>query len=482
MKKLLNSFKTKTFRVGGYSVVAAAIVIAIIIIANVVVNALPSRIKMIDLSQNLLYSFSDQTKKIAENADRDVDIYLICQSGYENSTLVNLLDRYEELSDRIHVTQIDTNNNPTFAANYELSEVNNNSVLISSDLRHRYIDYEDIFVTSAIRDDDGNYMGSSVTLDGEQEITSGIYYCLMQDLPKIYQLSGHGESQLPESYVDAVNKLNLTIVDLNLLTVSAIPEDCDTLMIISPLADINENEYRMLKEFLIMGGRMMVVTSPIRNETPWFDQLMHDFAMQECEGIVVEGDSSYYAASYDPTYLLPEIQEHAITKPIQDANYIIFTPIASGIKRYGTESGFTLTQLLKTSSASFSKIKGSAMETFEREAGDINGPFSVATLMTHPSADYTYDDTMIAWFSSTAIIDEQVNTLVNGANEDLFLNTLAYICDQTNSISIHSKSLNYRYLSISGSTATTWSIILIGVLPVLTLGIGIVIFLRRRKR
>jgi len=64
----------------------------------------------------------------------------------------------------------------------------------------------------------------------------------------------------------------------------------------------------------------------------------------------------------------------------------------------------------------------------------------------------------------------------------MFLNSLSYICEQTNSISIHSKSLNYRYLNVSGAAATLWSVILIGVIPVACLTVGLVIFLRRRKK
>ncbi|MBR0087443.1 MAG: Gldg family protein [Lachnospiraceae bacterium] len=482
MKKLLNSFKTKAFRVGGYSVVAAVIVLAIVIAANLLINALPSHIKMIDLSQNLLYSFSDQTKKIVSEADRDVNIYMICQTGYENSTLTNLLDRYNELSSRIHIIPIDTNNSPTFATTYGLSEVPNNSLLVASDLRYRYIAASDIFETTPMYDKDGKYIGTSSNLDGESEVTSAINYCLMKELPKVYQLTGHGEEQLPEEYVTAISRLNLTVEDLNLLTVSSIPEECDTLLFLDPKGDLNESEYGILSEFLGRGGRLLLVTTPRLYERPWLDKLMADYDMREETGIVAEGDASYYAASGDPTYLLPSITDHTITKPIVDNRYIIFMPIASGIKRTGTDANITLTQLLKTSGDAYSMIDGYNRTSFEKRDGDISGPFSLATLMVRADPDYIHDDTMIMWFSSSAIIDEEIDRLVSGANMDLFLNSLSFICDQTNSISIHSKSLNYRYLNVSGSQATFWSVILIGVLPAACLAVGLIIFLRRRKK
>ena len=481
MKKLLNSFKTRAFRVGGYSVIAAAIVIAIVIVANVVVNALPTNIKMIDLSQNLLYSFSDQTRKIVSEADRQVVIYWICQAGYENSTLENVLDRYEELSDKLSVVPIDTNNNPTFAETYNLSEVSNNSLLVASDLRFRYIDAAEIIETTGMYDKDGNYLGTSASLDGEQEITSAINYCLMKTLPKVYQTTGHGESYLPERYVDAVERLNLTIEDLNLL-LTGIPADCDTLMMIDPKGDISRNEYELLSGYLEKGGRMILVTSPRTAERPNIDELMSDYCMREETGILAEGDSTMYAAAYDQRYLLPEMTKHTITQPLIDNRYVVFMPISSGIVRYGNSDYITLTRLLTTSSSSYSKVAGYQMSTVEMEEGDLKASYGVCVLAEKVSPDYSNDDTMVVWFSSASIVDEKVDTMVSGGNMDMFLNSLSYICEQTNSISIHSKSLNYRYLNVSGAAATLWSVILIGVIPVACLTVGLVIFLRRRKK
>ena len=482
MKKLLNSFKTKAFRVGGYSVVAAVIVLAIIIIANVVINSLPSNIKMIDLSQNLLYSFSDQTKKIVSSADRQVNIYYICQAGYENTTLTNMLDRYNELSDNVHVIPIDTNSNPTFSATYGLSEVKNNSLLIASDLRYRYIDSDEIFKSQAMYNSQGEYIGTTASLDGEQQITSAVNYCLMQVLPKVYSLTGHGESDLPEEYQDAVSKLNLEVQELSLLTVSKIPDDCDTVMLLDPLSDINEAEYNMLNTFLDTGGRLLAVTSPTNYARPWLDKLMAGFSMKSSHGIVVEGDASNYAAAYDGTYLLPNIENHAITQPLIDNRYSIFMPLSSGITWIKSTDNVKTFSLLRTTLGSYEKEEAYNYSTLEKEAKDPTGPFTLAMLSIKTSPDYSCDDSMVVWFSSSSIMSSTVNQLVSGANMDLLLNSLSYICDQTNSISIHSKSMNYRYLNVSGSAATLWSVILIGILPAACLATGLVIFLRRRKR
>ena len=77
MKNLLDSFKTRSFRVGGYSIATTAIVIAIAIVANILVSSLPTSWTQFDTTSNKLYSITDQTKSLVNKLDKDVTIYWI---------------------------------------------------------------------------------------------------------------------------------------------------------------------------------------------------------------------------------------------------------------------------------------------------------------------------------------------------------------------------------------------------------------------
>ena len=70
-KGFLESFRTRSFRVGGYSVTASAIVLAIAVLLNVIVNALPMSLTQIDTSYNQLFSISDQTTKLIGALEQD---------------------------------------------------------------------------------------------------------------------------------------------------------------------------------------------------------------------------------------------------------------------------------------------------------------------------------------------------------------------------------------------------------------------------
>lgn len=57
---------------------------------------------------------------------------------------------------------------------------------------------------------------------------------MTEDLPKLYLLEGHGEAELPQSFTEQIEKANIETETLSLLTVDAVPEDADAVMIYSP--------------------------------------------------------------------------------------------------------------------------------------------------------------------------------------------------------------------------------------------------------
>ena len=127
-------------------------------------------------------------------------------------------------------------------------------------------------------------------------------------------------------------------------------------------------------------------------EGPWLDKLMAGFSMKSSHGIVVEGDASNYAAAYDGTYLLPNIESHTITQPLIDNRYSIFMPLSSGITWIKSTDNVKTFSLLRTTISSYEKEEAYNYSTLEKEAKDPTGPFTLAMLSIKTSPDYSYDD------------------------------------------------------------------------------------------
>lgn len=478
--EMIGRLKTRSFRVGGYSLLAAAIVIAIAVFANILVGALPAKYTQFDTSSTQLFSLSEQTELVLSGLEDEVTVYWIVQDGAEDSTLSTLLDRYAALSDKLSVTKIDPDVQPTLVQQYVTGTIYNNSLVVESGERNTYISYSDIYEYDY---SDYYTTGSySVSFAAESEITSAIDYVTSDDLPKLHMLTGHGESALSTSFQTAVEKQNVETEELSLLTVEGVPEDADALFINAPTSDISEAERDAILEYLQSGGRLILITGPLQDGTELtnLEAVMEYYGVSAVDGIVVEGSQSNYIFP-SPVNLLPEYGSHEITSPLSSGGYYMCLPLAQGLTVSDTgRDTVSVTQLLTTSDDAFSKLSGYSMSTYEFEDGDIEGPFALAVAVTETLDDDT--ETQVIWVSSTYLTDDSANQSVSGGNEDFFLNCISWLCGPESGISIHSKSLDTEYLTVPSGTASLLTALVVVIIPAAFLAFGIVIWYRRKKR
>ena len=471
------SFRTRTFRAGGYSLAAAAVVIAIAVADNLVVGALPADWTKTDLTSTGLYSLSSQTQQMVSALEDEVTVYWIVQSDTEDNTIGELLERYQDLSKNLKVERKDPVVYPNFAQQYTTSTLYNNSLIVTCGDRSRYISYYDIYVT-----DYSSYYTTgtaSTQFDGESQLTSAIDYVTNEDLPVVYTLTGHGESQLPSTLSDGAAEENVLLSELSLLTQESVPEDADALIIYAPQSDISADEKDMLLTYLQSGGKLLLVTDYTETAMPNLAEVMAYYGTSLADGIVMEGDSSHHmrGSSY---YLLPDIGSHDITSPLADGGYYVLMPVAQGISVSNElREGLTVTQLLTTTSASYAKADAYNLTTYDKEEGDLEGPFALGVAISEEVEGGT---TGIVWLTTSYMFNDDVDMLVSGANTDLFLNALDWMCQRESSISIRAKDLSTEYLTVPSSDVSTWSLILVVTLPLAFILAGAYITVTRRKR
>ena len=286
---------TRAVRVGGYSVAAAAIVIAIIVAANALVRALPAQWTQFDTTSSQLFSISDQTESIVGSLETPVTIHWIVQSGQEDATLETLLERYQALSENLTVEKVDPVVSPTFLEQYDVGSVYNNSLIVESEARYRYVDYYDIYTY----DYSSYYTTGSVDMNfaGEGAITSAVSYVVNDDLPKVYTLTGHGEGSLSSDFQSAAEQDNVEFEELSLLSAETVPEDADCVLILAPQSDISDVELTALQAYLDGGGRLLLITDPPQEgaELTNLETLMAGYGVHAVDGIVVEEDQANYA-------------------------------------------------------------------------------------------------------------------------------------------------------------------------------------------
>ena len=455
---------------GSYSLVLTGIVLAILIAVNVLASVLPSTWTQLDISSAKLYSITSNTKAVVNALEKDVTIYWVVQSDKEDDIIENLLAKYESLSEHIKVVKKNPDVYPTFAQQYTSETVLNNSLIVECGDSSRYISYEDIYLTEA---DMASY-SYTTSFDGEGAITSAIDYVVSEDHPKLYMTEGHGEAEVSAVFADQIEKQNIETVTFTLLNSDTIPEDADVVLIHAPTSDLSKEEKDMLAEYTKNGGKLMVMAGPAEDGVLTnLYSLLGDYGVKAEEGIVAEGDRNYYAFR-QPYILLPDMAEHEITNPLIEGNYYAIMPIAQGLTV--TDTTGSVTQLLTTSETAYSKAAGYAIETYEKEEGDVDGPFATAVAVDCGSGG------RMVWFASSNFLDDMYNAYSSGANLDLGMNALSFMIGEREAVAIRSKSLNYSYLTINESAASYLKVMMIGVFPLAFLGYGVYVIVSRRRR
>ena len=476
-KKLVGTISKKHIKNGSYSMAMAAIFIVIVVVINMIVGAIPSKYSQLDVSSSKLYTIGDETKKVLKALDKDVTIYQIAQSGSEDDTISNLLKRYEDESKHIKVEVKDPVVNPKFASEYTTDDLAANSLIVVCGDRNKVISYNDMYSTSV---DYNTWQQTTTGFDGEGQITSAIGYVTSEDLPIMYTLSGHGEKDLDSSFKEDIQKANIDIKELNLLTEGKVPDDADCLMIVSPTSDISEEEKTEILDYLEAGGKAMIFSDYTQDDLPNFDAVLANYGVKRAEGIVFEGDSQHYGMQM-PYYLVPTVNSTDASSETTSAGSYVLAPYAQGIQKTDdVRDTVTIDSILTTSDQAYSKTNMQSSQ-IEKEEGDVDGPFDLGVAITE-----TLDDdkeTQIVYYSTANLMESQVNQMVSGGNEKLLLESLSWMTstDESSSVSISSKSLQSASLTVTDYDAAFWKICTIGLIPGAFLVAGFLIWLRRRK-
>lgn len=474
IQKRRYSVSVQTLSFGAYSTGSIALAVAVVVVINIVLGEMPTSWTSLDVTSQKLYSLTDQTKEFVEGMKEDVTIYVIASESSQDETLRQTLQRYDELSDHINVEYVDPNVNPRFYMQYTDS-ISMNSLIVVSDRRNKVIDYSSIYESSF---DYSTYTSTTTGYDGEGQITSALDYVLSDSMPKVYMTEGHGEYTLSSSFTNAMKKENVDYETINLMDYDNIPEDAACLIINAAGSDFSADDKDKVIDYLDMGGNVVFVVGLTEGDTPNLDAITDYMGLSIAEGLVVEQDKENYYRN--PYYLLPTQSYSTYTSGLYN-QYYIFAPYVQGIIIENEEAeGITYNTFLSTSDKAFSKVGEINVQNFDKEEGDIDGPFGVGVSAVRKLDDET-SATLIVYGCDQLFTDE-ANSMVSGANQVLFTNTVSSFVDHEVSVSIPAKSYEISYLTVPQSKAVLVGLMTVIVVPVGCLAAGFVIWFRRRKR
>lgn len=473
--KIKASFSGRKFRSGAYATILSVVVIVIVLVVNLLVTKMDITF---DLTASSKYSLTKDTKEILKNLKDDITIYYMVQqnTSYDEFTDIEKIARkYDKLSDKIELVEKDPVLYPQFASQYVDEEVTEGSFIVVDHTtdRAKYIPVTDMIIQQTNYQ---TFQTRTTGTDAEGRLTSAILYVTSNDLPKLYAVQGHGESDMSQTFTETLDKLNVETETISTVTQSSIPEDCGILYINTPKKDFTDEETTMIKDYLLSGGNAIITADYNSAGLTNFISILEAYGIELSDGVVFEGDINMMYPNY-PTALLPEIESHEVTSKANSSNIPILLLQASGLSISDTKkSSVEVKPLLTTSDSAYAKVDVKNITTASKEDGDISGPFYVGLAATD---SYNGVESKVIVFSSESTFSDETS---NFANLELLSGTVGFLAGDTSTVSIPSKVFGYTYIYPSSVQGLVWGAITVIILPVIIFASGAVICLRRRKK
>lgn len=523
----------RTIGTGVFSVGFIAVVVAVTVFVNVIATTVTSKVSFatIDMTSTSLYSITSDTKDMLKKLDSDVTVYVMAQETNADSTIKKTLERYKTSSKHLKVEYKDTTLYPNFYQEYTDTAPTSNSLIVVNEKtkKSKVIDYNDIYVSDSY----SYYMtgsSSATSYDCEGQLNSALAYVRTNETYKLYQVEGHDEVVTDSSSFgtasnleEIITKYNAEIENIKLINRDKITTDeCAALLILGPEKDYTEEEAKIVIDYLNNGGQVIIALENLASQSvdkPNFNSILAELGIKVQSGVIAENNSSYYSTQYGPWFAFAEGVEGYAT----GLSSYVFAPYAAGItKAADVDDSITYTALASTSSDSVLKTNAAKATTYEKENGDVDGPFDLIVAVektttegtdelsdskateestttldnadTSEGADATEntEDTETTQetktaralvFASVYSLSDSMDNSVSNSNTQVVNNALKdYIDTEVETVSVPAKSLSSETLTVTDSGTRMFGILISVVVPVLVLAAGIGVWVKRRKR
>lgn len=487
-EKISLKFRKKLIKNKLYTLILIILLFAVIYGINIWADS--KSLARIDVTENHLYSLTDTSKKQLKDLKKEVKIYVY---GYDkNNDLVQFLQQYNAFNNNIKYEIISESDNYELVTKYGLGNYSALVITCGDKDKMIYPDYE--FSTT------DSSTGDTVNL-AEETITNTILKVSTDDPIKVYFATGNGEYDkdtltLLSSYLeDEIYEVE----DLNLLTVTEIPSDCDVLAILGPEEDITESQADLIKSYANNGGNLLICSlNPKDSEFSNLQGILDLYGVKINDGLLYEGDSRYYLAYQNssrlPYILIPEYSSsNKITSEFTNSrsNQITIMPWAQSITISDVEEEnvtVTSSDILTTSSSCYNIVdytKGINEKTLSELEKD---KYTIASELTRTigTGEEKKESKLIVYANTTFYTDTfsdanvQLQIMSNAGNINLALNSFAELAKEENLLTIR-KSANITDFKTSESDNRIVKLIIFGI-PVIIIIVGISIWNYRKKK
>jgi len=486
--KVLEMIKKKWLIDNSKTFTLIAAIISVFIAITIVMQVLD--FSPIDLTQDKIFTLTEESKESIKNiGDNKINIYFIGY-GEEDSTL-DLARQYTKTNENIKVEAVTVTNRPDLAEKYGI-ENNAQGIIIENGERYKVLASSDLYTY-----DYETYETISVA---EEKLTAAIKSVTTDSIPKVYFLSGYSNFSLTAGmqYLNMYLQNEINEVDiLDILSTGNVPEDCNVLVITTPNRDFDEIAANCITEYINKGGNILWLNSAVVNQVNYqnVNKILQMYGINPFSvGLIRETTSSKMVAN-SPDLIMPEIQHSDVTNKLYNSEGVIFinaTKINTVDDEQLTNLKVEKTDLIKTSEGAYfrSNLNNNSNEAQE---GEEKTSFLVGAQFNKTITEKNEETGEIAVVSKLIIYGEnyfasdyqltqstQAPMVVYKQNKDLILNSIAYLADREEDITVRKSTGSITYTATEQENKIILGIIVF--VPVVIIIVGIIVWRVRRRK
>tara|TARA_B100001123_G_scaffold162711_1_gene187561 strand:- start:385 stop:1842 length:1458 start_codon:yes stop_codon:yes gene_type:complete len=436
-------------------------------------------------ADNLQHKLSARTEQLLTDMTNEVDIIVFYDRTESTYRMVDeLLQKYKHINKNLTINSIDPLQHPKLArkiqAKFRLSEEQNNVVIFSANKRHKIISQGQLSRVNLKTMERSDFLG-------ERLFTSALLAVSSNEQPTVYCLTGHGEHSITNlnssgygEFGQLLGEMNTRVRDLSLQQQTTVPGDCRLLIIPGPKTELNLEEQRSLNQYLVKGGRLLVLLNHRSNGG--IKSLLRYWGLSIGDNTVLDPDNTLG----DGSITLRNYVYHPVVQALQKESLPVRLLLPRTVSTLPESDPLAAKQkmqpLIQTGP------KGNAYRNFLNNETDSKpvleagpGSLPVAAVVERDTlAELKTDDLARiivigdSLFLSNQMIDKE-------GNRELAWHSVNWLLDRSNLLkTIGPQPIKTYRFEFKANEFSRLAVILIGIMPVGTLAIGILVWLRRR--
>ena len=506
------------FRAGFTAVIVVAV--AAVLLLNVIVGLVADRYPLTwDISKDKTFSLSEDSIKIAESIENEVDIVVFFDEGaFSNPStgmddldttlreFYNALRQFKTRSNgKVDFTFINPSQDPAGFSAYEKYDVKTGDMLLLCGDRYKVRTvFDDSYANDLYTIDTTYYsISGTVTVESHAEkmLTSSVYSISRGEDHIIQVLTGHSEDSQVIDGLKSLYELNGYSFEDHAITGSAaFNEKAETMLIAAPSKDYTSEELERIRKWVYndnnYGRQLLVFINPLADCPNLYEFLEVEYQITVTDELMLETDLNrimnnnrwaMLADVADTTWLETRASGTGtvFTQNVRRLTTTLPTSLENSIGSYAV----TLTEYPKSVKlANLSTLESNATFDVDEHSHSLDeAEYPVTGMIMHVYEGYNNDTslntdgTVLVCGSPSMAYRENIQNN-NLKNEMFLLDAVNRMTGVENVIGISSKAVESQKIEL---TSMAQLIVGLGVftigLPLIVLIVCLVVFLRRKN-